>query len=361
LSSKYILRKMLMLSLATILVFIGSTYVRVIVGQEPPYYRYVYEIDVLDVNYILEVETDGIIGNLSYTNFTFSLAWLSKGTYTNITLPRTLNNTSIKVMYDWMIQGWDETPNIFANDTHYFVFGTGPFEGCIVWVCFGEPKIEMDVSASTLALGYYVNITGQVAYRDHPMGSMGVWVGWSSGGLPNEISTVSTSDDGAFNVSWMPHATGTFYIVAKLLCPWLPDEADVPEAHACLAVSLPHENHVFSVVSNSTISALTFNSTANTLSFLASGPNGTTGYAKVFISKQLLTDVNNLKVYIDGNQTGYTYGSTDNSWIINITYKHSTHKVQMIIPEFPSAIATLLLVLIVSMAIVLLKGKKETK
>ena len=81
----------------------------------------------------------------------------------------------------------------------------------------------------------------------------------------------------------------------------------------------------------------------------------------MFISKQLLTDVNNLKVYIDGNQTGYTYGSTDNSWIINITYEHSTHKVQMIIPEFPSAIATLLLVLIVSMAIVLLKGKKETK
>jgi hypothetical protein len=159
----------------------------------------------------------------------------------------------------------------------------------------------------------------------------------------------------------MPHATGTFYIVAKLLCPWLPDEVDAPEAHACLAVSLPHENHVFSVVSNSTISALTFNSTANTLSFSASGPNGTTGYAKVFISKQLLTDVNNLKVYIDGNQTDYTYGSTDNSWIINITYEHSTHEVQMIIPEFPSAIATLLWVLIVSTAIVLLKGKKETK
>jgi len=323
--------------------------------------HYIYPITILDSTYFVAIETDGIINRFGYTNFTFSLDWLSQGTYTNITLPRTLNNTGIKVMYDWMIQGWDETPNISANDTHYFVFGMEPDEGCIVWVCFGEPRIEMDVSAPTLTLGYYVNITGQVTYRGHPMGSMSVWIGWSSGGLPNEISIVPTSEDGTFNVSWIPHATGTFYIIGKLICPWLPDEVDVPESHACLAVSPPFENYVFSVVSNSTISALTFNSTANVLSFSAYGPDGTTGYAKVFISKQLLTDISNLIVYVDGNQTDYTYGSTDNSWTINIVYEHSTHEVQMIIPEFPSAIATFLPVLIALIAIVLLKGKKRTK
>jgi len=323
--------------------------------------RYVYGIEILNTTYVVEVETDGVIGGLTYTNFTFSLAWLSKGTYTNITLPRTLNNTDIKVMYDWMIQGWDSTPNIIANETHYFVFGAYPDEGCIVWVCFGEPLIEMDLSASTLALGYYVNITGRVTYRGYPMNSMDVWIEWSSGGLPNEISTVLTHGDGTFNVSWMPHATGTFYIIAKIIWPrWLPDEVDVPESRACLAVSPPFENQVFSVVSNSTISALTFNSTANVLSFLAIDPDGTTGYAKVFISKQLLTNISSLIVYVDGKQTDYTYGSTNNSWTIAIMYKHSTHEVQMVIPEFASTTVTLLTVLIASTAIVLLK-KKRTK
>lgn len=323
--------------------------------------RYVYEIEILSITYVVEVETDGIIGGFSYTNFTFSLDWSSKGSYTNITLPRTLNNTGIKVMYDYMMQGWDSTPNIIANETHYFIFGVDS-EGCIVWVCFGEPQIEMDLSAPTLALSYYVNITGQVTYRSHPMDTMGVWVGWSSGGLPNEISTVLTSEDGSFLVSWMPHATGTFYITARIIWPrWLPDEVPYPEAHACLAVSLPFEEHVFSVVSNSTISALSFNSTANVLSFSASGPDGTTGYAKVFISKQLLTDISSLIVYVDGNQTDYTYSCTDNSWTITIMYQHSTHEVQMVIPEFPSTIATFLTVLITSTAAVLLNAKKRTK
>jgi hypothetical protein len=79
----------------------------------------------------------------------------------------------------------------------------------------------------------------------------------------------------------------------------------------------------------------------------------------VFISKQLLTDVNNLKVYIDGNQTDYTYGSTDNSWIINIIYEHSTHEVQMIIPEFPSIFVPALIIMSCLILLAVSKKKEE--
>jgi len=327
--------------------------------------RYVYDIAVLGYSYNIVIETDGVVSGLSYTNFTFSLAWESFGTFVNITIPKSLNNTKIRVMHSWMIQGWDESPNISGNDTHYFITSPGSDES-IDWVYFGEPKIEMDISALTVALGYYVNITGKVTYRGHPMDGMGVGIFWSSvgGGLPNLISTIITSHDGTFNVSWMPHATGTFYISAELACPWIyerTDEVPVPASHTCLSVSLPFEQYVFSVVSNSTISELTFNSTANTLSFLASGPDGTNGYARVFISKQLLTNIGDLTVYVDGNQTNYTYSSTDDSWVINITYRHSTHEVQMVIPEFPSTTMLTILMLTTLIATIPLKKKRKTK
>jgi len=321
--------------------------------------RYVYEMNLFDSSYFVEIKTDGIISGFSYTNFTFSLAWLSQGSYTNITLPKTLNNTSIKVMYHWMIQGWDESPQISANDTHYFVFGEGSLEGCIIWVCFAEPKIELDISTPTTYLGYYVNITGEVTYRDYPMSGIRVYIGWSSGGPLNEISTVSTLSDGTFTVSWMPHATGIFYIFSKLICPWLPDEVDVPVSYVCLSISLPVEQHIFSVVSNSTLSALVFDSTAKILSFSASGPNNTTGYAKVFISKQILTNINDLKVYVDGNQTEYTFASADNSWVINILYKHSLHEVRLVIPEFSLVIILPFFIVFSLTAIALVKRKVQ--
>ena len=43
--------------------------------------------------------------------------------------------------------------------------------------------------------------------------------------------------------------------------------------------------NVFSVYSNSTITQFAFNSTSNELSFVVSGPSGTTGYVNICIPK----------------------------------------------------------------------------
>jgi uncharacterized repeat protein (TIGR02543 family) len=83
----------------------------------------------------------------------------------------------------------------------------------------------------------------------------------------------------------------------------------------------------FSVVSNSTISELAFNSTSQVLSFTAGGPSGTTGFSNVTISKTLIADVSGLEVYLDGTKTGYVVSDLTTSWLIYITYQHSTHKI----------------------------------
>ena len=87
----------------------------------------------------------------------------------------------------------------------------------------------------------------------------------------------------------------------------------------------------FSIVSNSTMSELAFNSTGKTLSFTVSGPSGTTGCTNITIAKTLVADINELVVYIDENQTSYSVTSTDDSWLLILTYHHSTHRVLVIL------------------------------
>jgi len=115
---------------------------------------------------------------------------------------------------------------------------------------------------------------------------------------------------------------------------------------------------VLSVISNSTISELAFNSTSRVLSFTVSGPNGTIGYTNVTLAKILIEDISELKVYLDGNQINYTAISIDYdyNWLIHFTYQHSTHKVVIILglPQAESFIKTPLEVAAISEIITIL-------
>jgi len=129
-------------------------------------------------------------------------------------------------------------------------------------------------------------------------------------------------------------------------------------------VTLYEEQNVFSVTSNSTISGLAFNTTDWTLSFTATGPNGTRGYTKVTIAKSLVANITNIRVYLDGNQLEYNVTSTDDSWLLTFTYTHSAHQVVVdldinIIPEFPSLII-LPLFMIATLLAVIIHRRKHT-
>jgi hypothetical protein len=87
----------------------------------------------------------------------------------------------------------------------------------------------------------------------------------------------------------------------------------------------------FSVNSNSTVTDLAFNSTSCELCFTVTGPSGTAGYVQAQISKSLLGDTSNLKVYLDGKQLNYTAAAQQDFWIIYFTYHHSTHTVELVL------------------------------
>ena len=83
----------------------------------------------------------------------------------------------------------------------------------------------------------------------------------------------------------------------------------------------------FSVESNSTVTDLFFNSTSSELSFTVNGTSGTSGYVKVSVAKNLLSSIQNLKVYLDGKSLDVTINSDENSWFLSFNYLHSTHHV----------------------------------
>ena len=83
----------------------------------------------------------------------------------------------------------------------------------------------------------------------------------------------------------------------------------------------------FSIISNSIITELYFNSSSKIITFKISGQDGTTGYINITIAKTLIEDVSELKIYLDDEPINYTLSYTNNFWLIHFTYHHSTHKV----------------------------------
>ncbi|MCW4034731.1 MAG: hypothetical protein NWF03_05145, partial [Candidatus Bathyarchaeota archaeon] len=96
--------------------------------------------------------------------------------------------------------------------------------------------------------------------------------------------------------------------------------------------NLIEKNTMFSVSSNSTVTSLAFNSTTSDLTFMVTGPSGTKGYVKCTIAKSIVSNAENIKVSLDGNQLNYDIRSTEDSWLLSFTYSHSSHNVNINLP-----------------------------
>jgi hypothetical protein len=126
----------------------------------------------------------------------------------------------------------------------------------------------------------------------------------------------------------------------------------------------------FAIISNSTITELTFDSTTKIITFKVSGPEGTIGYTNVTIAKTLIQNISELTIYLDGNQINYTFTSTEYTWLIHFTYTHSTHKVTILLttlnnePQSEFSLKTIVAfggILIATIAIIMLTHKKACK
>jgi hypothetical protein len=89
----------------------------------------------------------------------------------------------------------------------------------------------------------------------------------------------------------------------------------------------PDDRKIFEVLSNSTVSELSFNSNGKSLNFKVSGPSGTTGYTRAIIAKSLMPNFSGTSVSMDGKNMTFTLVSTSDYWILEFNYSHSTHQV----------------------------------
>jgi hypothetical protein len=72
---------------------------------------------------------------------------------------------------------------------------------------------------------------------------------------------------------------------------------------------------------------LAFNSVSKEISFTASGPSGTTGYVRFVVSKTLMENLTDFKVYLDGQQVQFTATSEAQTQVLFFQYSHSSHNI----------------------------------
>ncbi len=197
--------------------------------------------------------------------------------------------------------------------------------------------ISISTESSSTTVGSTVSISGRLHDSNgNALQNESVVISYSIEGSSTwvPIGLCQTDIDGNYNVQWVNTASGPFIIQAE----WRGDATYSGTSNSTTLSFLPYQNQqVFSVESNSTVSELAFNSTTMQLSFTVSGPSGTTGYVKATIAKTLLTESQNVKVYLDENQLQYLITSTQNSWVLTFNYAHSTHQVRIeMAPNKPS-------------------------
>lgn len=216
--------------------------------------------------------------------------------------------------------------------------------------------VSISTSSSSTFIGFTVDINGTLCdLYENGLENESVVLYYTFSGVTTwfPITSGITDNLGHYYAQWIPSATGYFTIKAE----WVGNSTHIGASNNVTLSVLPYQNeYVFSVESNSTISALAFNTTSWELSFTASGPNGTKGYVKVTVAKSLVENITNIRVYLDGNQSEYSITSLDDSWLLTFDYMHSTHQVVVdldinIIPEFPSAmILPMFMALILALA-----------
>lgn len=190
----------------------------------------------------------------------------------------------------------------------------------------GEAKLALECSSSTSSSDFKVDVSGSLTVAGAGVANAPITLSYSldNGATWGDFATVNTGSQGAFAAVWVPSGRGNYLVKAF----WAGDAHHAAvSTTVTFAVEPSDEQNVFSVATNSTMTELFFDSANNELRFRVEGPDGTTGYAKVYISKTFLNDTSGLKVYLDDNELSHTIESNDDSWVLAFSYTHSDHQV----------------------------------
>ena len=110
------------------------------------------------------------------------------------------------------------------------------------------------------------------------------------------------------------------------------------------------------VVSNSTASNFSFSPESALIRFDVEGEDGTTGFCRVTVPKDLLYAEGDWTILVDGVSVTSTVNEDSSNTYLYFTYNHSSKTVEIIgtdaIPEFPSWIILPLLITLTFAAII---------
>ncbi len=263
--------------------------------------------------FIFSTNNTGSWRNSTWTPLSGYVAW------SNVT--EVLNSTvGVTVSYRFYCRdtynNWNRTPILSFNVTSPPTYNS---------------SLNMQVFSSPALVGYEVNIVGSLVYQHNGSGIRNAPVQLYrsiTGTGYFSIASTTTNPNGSFSVTWFSLASGD-YIIRAFYAGDFPINGT--EATVNLVIR-DIEERVFSVSSNSTVSDLTFNSTAREITFTVSGPAGTMGYVNIFLSKDLVPDISNLKIYLDGVGKEYEAVSLDGVWFIHLSYHHSAHTIKIALP-----------------------------
>jgi hypothetical protein len=206
-------------------------------------------------------------------------------------------------------------------------------------------RLTVSASAKPLSVGYKVDIAGNLTtLKGDPLSGQDILLSYHipRTSIWTPITSTTTDSSGKYQATWLPSATGNFAVKAE----WAGNEAYVGavDVKNVSVIQGTGSETLFMAESNSTLSSVAFNSTSREISFTVSGENGTYGYVRFQISKTLITNMTDFKIFIDGAQISFTLSKTDSAYILYFEYHHSTHDVSIslpsanvdTIPEFPS-------------------------
>jgi len=199
-----------------------------------------------------------------------------------------------------------------------------------------EVSLEI-VCEDEIHIGAFHHVEGSLKDGSEvPLENEIIRFGYQIGDYYEYISTVISARDGLFSLTWIPPSTGEYILVAE----WIGYDNIVNIKTEYPIKIIPYyDQYLFSVTSNSTISSFSFNE--KRFSFTVSGPINTRGYTQIILSKELVPDLSLLKVVFDGDELHYEAESTLLIWVINFSYQHSSHHVNVYFTEMGRGLSNL--------------------
>jgi hypothetical protein len=195
-----------------------------------------------------------------------------------------------------------------------------------------RPTLDVSCKSSASYSGFNVEIEGSLTLNGTAVPDAPILLSYSVNGGKSweDLTLVYTDSDGCYSATWLPWVTGNYLIKATY-------EGDVDRLGTSEIVNFAvadftEKNTLFSVSSNSTVTSLEFNNTTSGISFTVTGPSGTKGYVECAIAKSLVSNAENIKLFLDGSQLNYEITSNADSWLIYVTYAHSSHQISINLP-----------------------------